>query len=643
MNHVVNIAHGIGAGLAFAACFYLAGLVLTPRRWDSSLGHAGLPLLGGALYILLCWVAISAQRIPLMNVSAAFAGGVLVLSAFRFRRVAASIKMHLASQALVVGALTFAMFYVFAYMLSMPPASDAYLPPASDGNLDLLTHVRYARHLLLLGSPDLEAATFDYLRNPAISHFLVGWSLAFDRDLLSAAMPAQFALIALLGLVSVNISRSVFHLSLVRAFAIAAIIVTSPSVGSVAGAYVLAPFASVPVLLYLLWMTLQADSDRAFDAPLTVAFGSAYLLLFFVDPVVLAVALAMQAVVYFTLMALGRRVGGIAGSAATALAIVVLPFLDRAQWALANLGQSHALTAASIALAVMMLAALAQCVGREDLLDRVARTPADRRLTVALAGYTAIALIAGNVAVHAARDTLPPRMPGSWRGVAQLEDLPFGELTLKIQHDPDGLLAAVTRYFLPTRKVHIVGPGVRLRDLPFATISRQHPILLQNFGCEGVGRAGVTVPGVGCAAFGPPSLELEMAYPFNRNFLFVQFDRMTEREGGGRWNVGPELPLTLLADPERVRVDRHLYANLFVIPFLPAGVKPQRLMFVWGSGRTGETAVADEGWISVPVETGDWTGNRVWSLPISVGFPDGRTILFRDVSVTERPLGRLVQ
>ena len=80
VTHVINVFHGIGASLACAACFYLAGHVLVPRAWDSSLRHAGFPVLGAALYVMLCWIAISAQRIPLNLVATVFVAGVLALS-----------------------------------------------------------------------------------------------------------------------------------------------------------------------------------------------------------------------------------------------------------------------------------------------------------------------------------------------------------------------------------------------------------------------------------------------------------------------------------------------------------------------------------------------------------------------------------
>ena len=126
------------------------------------------------------------------------------------------------------------------------------------------------------------------------------------------------------------------------------------------------------------------------------------------------------------------------------------------------------------------------------------------------------------------------RMPGRWRGVEQLKDQPFRELTLKVSYDPRRLLAGVTRYFLPDRKVHVIGPRVRLRARHFETISRASPLLMQDFGCEGAGHADViAIAGVGCALFAPPAFDFDTLYPFSRTFLFLAFDGMTAERACG--------------------------------------------------------------------------------------------------------------
>ncbi len=635
MKQLVDIVHGIGAALACASCFYLAGLTLTPRRWDRWVGAAAKAILGGALYILLCWIAISAQRIPLTFVAAVFGGGVLLLSIVRMRRVAAALREGVASETLRSGVLVFVFFYVLIYALTWPPTDDVFLPPAWSGNRDLLTHIRYAKHLLMFGSPDLDAANFDYLRSPAVSHLLAGFSLAFNQDPLAAAMPALFALVALIGVSVVSCCRSVFSLPMRTAIVIACIVITNPYFKHIASVYQLPTLTAIPILLFLLWLTVRSmRGGSKVEGPLVATLTGSYAILFFTDIPTLIAALMVQAV-------LAR---GLLLSSAISISIVAVPFVDRLWWSFNHFEVSSAVRATILVLGIVLLGGVAHVVRREDVLSRFARTPTDRRLTVAAIGYAAIALVVGNVAVHASRDRAPLRMPGRWRGIEQLRNAHFGEITLKIEHDPNGLLASMTRYFLPDKEVHIIAPRVRVRDLPFETVSRQSPIIIQNFGCDGIGHLDMmTIPGVGCVVFAPPAFELDKPYPFNRTFLFLGVDGMGDREPGGRWNTGRTVSLTLVVDPERVPVDRNLYLSFFVNPLLPPDVQPQGLTFKWGSNRAGETHVDAESWVSVPISAGDWNGNRVWRLPMTIGLPDRRTMLFHDLLISEIPRGRVVQ
>lgn len=103
------------------------------------------------------------------------------------------------------------------------------------------------------------------------------------------------------------------------------------------------------------------------------------------------------------------------------------------------------------------------------------------------------------------------------------------------------------------------------------------------------------------------------------------------------------MTLSLLADPERTPVARHLHVNLLLNPFLPAGIGPQRLVFAWGANKKGVIAVGESGWISIPVSSEDWAGNRVWALRIAIDFPDRRTMLFDALSISEIARGPLVK
>jgi len=643
VTHLVDLVYGLAATLASGALFYGAGFALLPRRWVVSTGESVLPVVGASVYVLLCWVAISAQRIPLLDVIWVFVIGLLVLSAVRVRGLVSALRSRVTVRTTGSGLAIFAGLYGLAYTLT-PPASEPYLPLAWTGSLGLLTQVRYAQHLLLIGSPALESATFDYLLNPAVSYLLAGFSLAYGQDPLSAAMPARFALIALAGFAALGVCRSTFRVSTTAALAIACIAVTSAQVRGAADEYVLAPIAAISVLLFLLWLTAHAAAHGTTIVVFAVACTSAYVLLLFIDPVTLAGALVMQLITAGVWAVSWQRARSVVVSALVPLIVIALVFTARVQWALDHAPAAGAMTAVGVVLAVVVLATFAKLAGGDVLLDRIVRMPVDRRLTEALSGYVAIALIVGNVALHAVRDDGMKRLPGPWRSLAQLSERPFAELTLRVDRDPDGLLAASTRYFLPTKTIRVIGASTRLHDLPFGMISHRSPLLIQDFGCDGVGHPDVVaVDGVGCTLFAPPSLTLDMRYPFNRTYLAIAFDGMTAREPGGRWNVGRTVELRLLADPGRLPVERPLYVNFSLNPFLPAEVPGVLLKFAWGSGRTGEVNVQRAATISVPVGSGDWSGSRVWSLPVSIDFQDGRTVLFHEVSVSETPHGLLVQ
>ena len=111
--------------------------------------------------------------------------------------------------------------------------------------------------------------------------------------------------------------------------------------------------------------------------------------------------------------------------------------------------------------------------------------------------------------------------------------MPFQAFTLKVADQPNGLSTALAMYYMPGRKSHVIGRGVSLDELPFDTVSRQQPMFIQNFGCQGVGHGDtVSAPGVGCLLMAPPSMTVGTSYPFNRTFLFLNFDRMTRARPG---------------------------------------------------------------------------------------------------------------
>ena len=355
LTHVLSIAHGIGASLACAACFSIAGLVLVPRRWDGSLGHGeSAAVLGAALYVLVAWFGII-FGIPLTRLSVGFMSVVLLLAAARYRWCLDATRAR-TGQATVGWVLAFSVLYVLAYLFTMPPATADYLPPAWTGNVDLLTYARYTRYLQLVGPLGLSGGFpqvngGEYLQTPA-AFSLLGWfSLFFGQDPLSAVMPAQFALTALIGVLVARISRSVFLVPSALALLIGCVVVSGPFFRYVAGAYFLSTLMSMPILLYLLWKTVSCRSQRLVDAGAVIQFGSAYVLLLFIYPLLLLAALAAQtgAIVLMLVAEMQSRGGGldwresVRHAARTACAVLVplgllvLCLSERVMWSIGAL------------------------------------------------------------------------------------------------------------------------------------------------------------------------------------------------------------------------------------------------------------------------------------------------------------------
>ena len=293
-------------------------------------------------------------------------------------------------------------------------------------------------------------------------------------------------------------------------------------------------------------------------------------------------------------------------------------------------------------LSFVLVAAAAQLLSSEALAARIARSPVDRRLLAAFPAFIAMALIGGNVAAHAAYDPDLRRLPGGLKAISDIDKLrSFGEITVRMSDIPDSLPTWVALYYLPSKKVHVVSTKfMPSAPLSLDTVSRQRPLLMHNFGCEGVGHDGTMfVRGVGCLLYAPPSLQFGVTYPFNRTFLFMPYEGMTARTPDGRWNSRPSVPLKVSIDPERTAVTGPAYLNLSLRA--KDFARPQNVTFRWSSDQRAETAVSSEEWVSLPVRSSDWTGNRLWTLPVMVDVPEVGELLFRELSVTEIPRGRV--
>jgi hypothetical protein len=286
--------------------------------------------------------------------------------------------------------------------------------------------------------------------------------------------------------------------------------------------------------------------------------------------------------------------------------------------------------------------AAAYAARRSALLERLVTSVTDRDLARPLPLYVLAAVIIGNVSLAVAGSG-SARVTAAWRGMEELNRLPFDGLTLKMSDRLDSLSTAIALYYLPAKRATVIGSDVNDEELNFDGTSRQTPIFIHNFGCPGAGHEDtVSVGTVGCLLLSPPTATLGTHYPFSRRFLFMSYEGMSARTPEGRFNTRSSLPLRVTADPQRARLDRAVHLNLLVNPQTTPVAKPQRLVFTWGNDRGGEVSIAQRAWLSVPLDTADWSGNRLWTVVVNIDFPDGRPMLFQELSLTETPQGQRV-
>jgi hypothetical protein len=757
--HAIRIAHGIGASLLCAAIFYTAGLVVIPKRWDERLSRGITPgVIGASMYVILCWFGV-ANEVPVARSAIAFASTVVLVGCIRYRRIAT----HVAERRLLravsmqfVGA--FFAFYILAYLFTVPPVTAEYLPLAWMGNVDLMTYVQYTKDLLSLRPTNLgplhSYLNYVYLQTPGLFFLLGGLSFLFHQDPLSAAMPMQFTLVAFIGTLVAAISRSVFNLSTRVALAVACIFICGPFFRYVVANYFLSTLMATPMLLYLLWTTVDVRARRVVDLPLAVQFAAAYVLLFFIYPFLLLAGVGLQigAVALMLLAELlhaesrpARRTAFLTAgrtlvTASATFAGLALCFWTQLKWsvnmivglsekgvagwpldlisplaifawpgvlpdslevaaasrsatiavfggvAVALLGvyfwwfrarttPAQSAFAGLLAGAIILYCAYFSVLGRSyqqwkfasytvlplsfvvvagslhlfgssRVFARFGQQPGDRRLLTILPLLIAVSIVGGNAIAHAAFDSPPRRLAGGLRRIADLDKMDhFREITVRMNDMPDSLTTRVALYYLPSKKVHVVSSVFRPSErLSLDRVSRYRPLLFHNFRCEGVGHnETMWIPRVGCLIFAPPTVQLGVSYPFNATFLFVSYEGLSGRLPEGRWNNHRTLPLKISADPERTRLNRKTYLNLLLTPLVSPTGKPVEVVFRMGTERRGETTTAKQEWISLPVQTSDWVGNRLWTLPLSIDLPDRHATLFHELSLTDAPRGRIVE
>ena len=604
---------------------YVAGLALFPRRWAAT--SDGLPAAAGvALYVTACWTAATQRDLPLRYVIPLFAALFVAIALARARSLAPVVIARLSTTELRRDWASFCVLYALVYLMLLPAAGDAFLPLAPANNVDLVTHARYARHALELGTPaDLHLAPFGYRRSPATSYLIAWTSWFFARDPLTAAMPTLLAVASVFGLVTMKILRSA-GVDRPASMAIAGLVVSGPVFRSVVSAYGLPELVAATALL-MAFHAVVAVLPSGARTSAAVAIVSSSVLLFLAEPL-------SADWMFRTAHALSQLIGS-----------TTPPRLLGWPGRLSEVRSAEVITAAPFLLLVIVLiwTALSRVLVRASLLDRVIKSATDRRLSTALPTYAIVALVIGNLVVDAIRDPASARVTAAWRGMEQVNQMPFGGLTLKMSDGLDSLSTAIALYYLPAKRTTVIGPEVSDRELSHDAVSRQTPMFIQDFGCAGAGHDDtVAVDQIGCLILSPPTATLGTRYPFNRRFLFLTYDGLTARTPEGRFNTRSTLALKVMADPQRARLDAARYLNLLVSPRMSPGGKAHTLVFTWGRHPRTTLSVDRRMWVTVPLDSQDWTGNRLWSIVVDIDLPDERPTLFEELSLTEVPQGRLV-
>jgi hypothetical protein len=281
-----------------------------------------------------------------------------------------------------------------------------------------------------------------------------------------------------------------------------------------------------------------------------------------------------------------------------------------------------------------------------------------RLIAVSLPAALAAVFVGGNLRVHASDEPPLRRFPASFANLAQIDDLKTFQ-SMYVEMD-SFVVTFMPVYFIRHKELHLISESYYPREpLVLDRVSRSWPYFTQNFDCGGVGHSNTkTIEGVGCLLFEPPGPQLDVSYPFSREYMFVTTkEGFVDPEPWGRWVIGHLAAFELEADAQRVPLGQPLYLNLLIRPYVPPKASGQHLLFSWGDARRGEIELARQEWVSVPLQKDDWKGTRVRTTPIRIDVPGATApasvensperrelgIAFIDLTLSEAARGQIVR
>ena len=301
LEHLLGILSGIAAvGLNVAILAVLGSAIppLSGKRASRSLPDVAVP--AACIVALYCWYGIK-SNIPLpilLGAIACLAVGVFAYRALRHGPVTALADSQLPAL-FSLRSVAFAAFYTIAYICVMPPVLSGHLPIATIENRDILNYINIGDYLQHRGPSNIAGLSLSRMHEsiPAVFPALQAMAAFLGGDIMQAAMPTLLGVVALIGVVVAAITQTAFALPRSVSIAIAAVMISGPLFRYTSGNFFLSQLMGELVVLLLLAKTLEFVGDNRPKGWTAVAtsFAPHYILIYYLYPVLLVIAAALQA------------------------------------------------------------------------------------------------------------------------------------------------------------------------------------------------------------------------------------------------------------------------------------------------------------------------------------------------------------
>jgi hypothetical protein len=294
-NHIAAGAAGCLATLASGLAIYLLGVAFTPRvNWKSP----NVAFLGATILVLSAWYAVNIDISQHASISflILFAGTLAILRAvLNFRG-----QNLLTVRSKVLAPLfEYVVYYAVAYIMLLPSADPGHLPVVFYGNNDIFSYTNYSAYLDRLGETNIENYNYlqsAYLQTPGVFCFINLVSIFFSREPLLAVLPVMLGVMALIGVVVSTLIRDIFKIERTRSALLACLLLTGCFFQYICRMYFLSQVMASAVLLMLLLQTVRHEREKEKIWKSAGVYSIYYLLLFFLYPSFLVIAVVVQVV-----------------------------------------------------------------------------------------------------------------------------------------------------------------------------------------------------------------------------------------------------------------------------------------------------------------------------------------------------------